>query len=170
MGKEQLGKEKKQLRETVFISEADSYLFGQGTHYDIYKKLGAHISTEDGQEGVFFAVWAPNAQCVHLVGDFNEWNTTSHPMEKIGPGGIYQLFVPGLGEGEKYKYLITTDKGEQLYKADPFANHAEYRPGTASVTADLAGFVWEDEKWISERDTKDVLAQPMSMSVISDPL
>lgn len=151
------------MKEKVFISEADQYLFGEGTHYHIYQKLGAHPSVEDGKEGTFFAVWAPNAKCVYVVGDFNDWNTESHLMEKCGPVGIYQLFVPGVGVGVKYKFLITTQKGEQLYKADPFANHAEYRPGTASVTTDLSGFEWEDEKWMSERDSKDVQAQPLSI-------
>ncbi len=163
MGKARQKKPEKPAREKVFISEADQYLFGQGTHYDIYKKLGAHLSVEGGKEGIYFAVWAPNAESVHVVGDFNQWNTTSHPMKKCGPIGIHELFVPELGEGEKYKYLITTQTGEQLYKADPFANHAEYRPGTASVTTDLQGFKWEDEKWMSERDNKDALKQPLSI-------
>ena len=163
MGKARQKKPETPVREKVFISEADQYLFGQGTHYDIYKKLGAHISVEGDKEGVYFAVWAPNAECVHVVGDFNQWNATSHPMKKCGPISIYELFVPGLGEGEKYKYLITTQTGDRLYKADPFANHAEYRPGTASVTTDLQGFKWEDEKWMSERDGKDVLKQPLSI-------
>ena len=115
MGKARQKKPETPVREKVFISEADQYLFGQGTHYDIYKKLGAHISVEGDKEGVYFAVWAPNAECVHVVGDFNQWNATSHPMKKCGPIGIYELFVPGLGEGEKYKYLITTQTGDRLY-------------------------------------------------------
>ncbi len=156
-------KETKSVRETVFISEADQYLFGQGTHYDIYKKLGAHPSVEEGVEGIFFAVWAPNAECVHVAGDFNEWNPDSHLMEKCGPIGIYKLFVPELKEGVMYKFVITTKDGERLYKADPFANHAEYRPGTASITTDISGFNWEDSKWMSERDTKDVHSQPLSI-------
>jgi 1,4-alpha-glucan branching enzyme len=117
MAKGKQTKAVKPVREKVFISEADQYLFGQGTHYDIYKKLGAHISVENKQEGIYFAVWAPNAKEVHVVGDFNEWNPTTHIMKKCGPIGIYELFVPGLGEGVKYKYLITTPSGEKLYKA-----------------------------------------------------
>ena len=112
----------------VFISEADQYVFGQGTHYDIYKKLGAHPSVEDGVEGMFFAVWAPNAASVNVIGTFNGWNEDLHRMEKIGPIGIYTLFIPGVGENEMYKYLIRTPEGEKLYKADPFANYAEMRP------------------------------------------
>ncbi|MBQ8821477.1 MAG: 1,4-alpha-glucan branching protein GlgB [Lachnospiraceae bacterium] len=153
----------KEGREQIVISQADEYLFAEGTHYDIYKKLGAHLSRENGQDGVFFAVWAPNAETVHVIGDFNGWNETSHRMEKCGPGGIHRLFVPGVGAGAMYKYLITTPYGEKLYKADPFANQGEYRPGTASIVADMEGFVWEDEKWMAERDEKDVQSQPMAI-------
>ncbi len=150
-------------RQQVSISQDDEYLFAEGTHYEIYKKLGAHLSVEDGREGVFFAVWAPNAATVHVIGDFNGWNETSHPMEKCGPGGIHKLFVPEVGEGAMYKYLITTPEGEKLYKADPFANQGEYRPGTASIVADLEGFVWEDAKWLEEREEKDVQSQPLAI-------
>ena len=149
-------------KEAVFISEADQYLFAQGTHYDIYKKLGAHPSREEGEDGVFFGVWAPNAASVHVIGEFNGWNEESHPMEKLGPGGIHKLFVPGVREGSMYKFLITAQDGQKLYKADPFANYAEYRPGTASRVTDLSGFAWEDEKWMAERDQKDVQKQPMA--------
>lgn len=156
-------KSKESQFEKVFISEADQYLFAQGTHYDIYKKLGAHVSVEDGEKGVFFGVWAPNAECVHVVGDFNEWNEEAHLMEKLGPGGIYQLFIPGVEEGALYKFLITTQDGKKLYKADPFANYAEYRPGTASVVTRLDDFTWTDEKWVEERDQKDVQKMPISI-------
>ena len=101
-------------QETVVITEADQYLFAQGTHYDIYKKLGAHFSVEDGVKGVFFAVWAPNAAAVHVIGEFNGWNEDSHLMTKIGPGGIHTLFVPDVAEGSMYKFLITTEKGQKL--------------------------------------------------------
>ena len=131
--------EKKQEREQVFISEADQYVFGQGTHYDIYKKLGAHPSVENDVEGMFFAVWAPNAASVNVIGTFNGWDEEKDVMEKIGPSGIYTLFVPGVGENELYKYLIRTPYGEKLYKADPFANYAEMRPGNASRTYDKIG-------------------------------
>ena len=163
MAKKTIDRVVQNKRENVFISEADQYLFGQGTHYDIYKKLGAHLSVEDGKEGVFFGVWAPNAKAVSVVGDFNNWNPEAHDMKKTGSIGIYSLFIPGIGEGEKYKFLITTETGEQLYKADPFANYAEYRPGTASVITDLQDFQWNDEKWMQERDKKDVLTQPISI-------
>lgn len=150
-------------RETVFISEADQYLFAQGSHYDIYKKLGAHLSQEDGAEGVFFGVWAPNAASVHVIGTFNEWNEYSHCMNKLGPGGIWALFVPGVKEGDMYKFLITTPDGLKLYKADPFANYAEFRPGTASIVTDLSGFKWTDTTWMKNRPLKDVNREPMAV-------
>ena len=154
---------KVQERERVFVSETDQYLFGQGTHYEIYKKLGAHLSKEDGQEGVYFAVWAPNAQEVYVVGSFNDWNEKSHPMKKIGPGGIWELFVPQIGVGEQYKFLITAWDGRKLYKSDPYANQAEYRPGTASIVTDLSGFEWKDSKWMAARAEKDMNKEPLAI-------
>ena len=151
------------LRETIFISEADQYLFGQGTHYDIYKKLGAHLSTEDGENGTFFAVWAPNASEVHVIGSWSQWNETEHPMKKLGEIGIWSLFIPGVGEGEMYKFLITAKDGRKLYKADPFANAAQLRPDTASIVTDLGGFAWKDTKWMEKRDSTDVMKQPMAI-------
>jgi len=149
--------------EQVSISEMDQYLFSQGTHYDIYKKLGAHFSVEKGVKGVFFAVWAPHAAAVHVIGEFNGWNEESHPMKKEGPGGIHSLFVPGVQENTLYKFLITTEKGEKLYKADPFANYAEMRPGNASKITSLKGFAWEDEKWEENRDKLNVFEQPIAI-------
>ena len=150
-------------QEKVFISEADQYLFAQGTHYDIYKKLGAHLSTEDGVQGVYFGVWAPNAAQVNVIGTFNEWNEESHPMQKLGEGGIWGLFVPGVEEGTMYKFLIYARDGRKLYKADPFANYAEYRPGTASIVTDITGFDWKDSKWMEARDKKDMNKEPMAI-------
>ena len=149
--------------EKVFISEADQYLFSQATHYDIYKKLGAHVSEEKGKKGVYFGVWAPNAEQVHVVGEFNGWSEEAHPMEKLGPVGIWGLFIPGVETGSMYKFLITARDGRKLYKADPFANYAEYRPGTASVITDLNGFEWKDTKWMTARDKRNVCRQPMAI-------
>ncbi len=149
--------------EKVFISETDQYLFAQGTHYDIYQKLGAHLSEEDGKKGTFFAVWAPNAACVYVIGTFNGWNEGAHQMTKLGPGGIYALFIPDVGVGELYKFLIITPDGRRLYKADPFANEAEYRPGTASKITDLSVIKWSDEAWINARAKKDMNAEPMAI-------
>lgn len=148
---------------TVFISQDDQYLFAQGTHYDIYEKLGAHPSCEDGEEGMFFAVWAPNAKQVYVIGEFNDWNESATPMTKLGPGGIHSVFVKGVGTGILYKYLIITQEGEKLYKADPFANSAELRPGTASRTTDLTKFRWTDTTWMKERDLKDYNKEPMAI-------
>lgn len=156
--------EKRQsVKETMFISEADQYLFAQGTHYDIYNKLGAHLSVEDGVEGAFFGVWAPNARAVHVIGSFNDWNETSHEMSKLSGGGIWERFIPGAKEGDMYKFLITTQDGRKLYKADPFANHAQYRPGTASIITDLTGFPWKDSKWLEARAKKDINKEPMAI-------
>lgn len=149
--------------ERVYLSSQDQYLFGQGTHYDIYKKLGAHTSVENGVKGMYFAVWAPNARCVNVVGEFNCWNEYSHCMHFIEGIGIHEIFVPGVGVNELYKYVITTQSGGKLYKADPFANYAEYRPGTASKTTDLSLFEWSDSKWLSDRKSKNLKEEPFAI-------
>ena len=153
----------KEPENRVFISEDDQYLFAQGTHYDIYKKLGAHPSVENGEKGMYFAVWAPNAASVHVIGTFNGWNEESHQMEKLGPGGIHQLFIPGVGENEMYKYLIRTPSGEKRYKADPFANYSEMRPGNASKTFDISKFKWTDDAWMKARSSKDYNKEPVAI-------
>ena len=150
-------------RAKVFISKTDQYLFGQGTHYDIYKKLGAHLSEENGEQGTFFAVWAPNAAAVHVIGSWNGWNQTMHEMTKLGDIGIWGLFIPGVGEGSMYKYLITTKDGRKLYKADPYANFAQKRPETASIVTNLEGFAWKDQKWMEKRDSEDFEKRPMAI-------
>lgn len=149
--------------EKIFISLDDSYLFGQGTHYDIYKKLGSHFSSENGKDGVFFAVWAPNATEVYVIGSFNGWNETANPMTLFGESGIYTAFIPGVSEGDLYKYLIITQEGKKLYKADPFANYSEIRPGTASRVTDLNQIKWTDDKWMNTRDDKNVFEEPMAV-------
>ena len=133
------GKNKRQAG-TGIISEMDRYLFGNGTHYEIYEKLGAHPMTYKGKSGIYFAVWAPHAASVSVVGDFNRWDPEANPMKALETSGIYECFVPELGTGELYKYAITTTAGKVLFKADPYAFKCEYRPGTASITDDLAGF------------------------------
>jgi 1,4-alpha-glucan branching enzyme len=154
---------------TVFISEADQYVFGQGTHYEIYKKLGAHFCKKldaDGKvvaEGVFFAVWAPNAKEIYVIGEFNNWNEYAAPMERLGEGGIFATFIEGVEEGQMYKYLLVLPDGRKLYKADPYANYAEVRPGTASRVYDLNHFKWNDKKWLSEREKKDMTHEPLSI-------
>ncbi|MCQ2081392.1 MAG: 1,4-alpha-glucan branching protein GlgB [Lachnospiraceae bacterium] len=150
-------------RERVFISEADQYLFGQGIHYDIYKKLGAHLSCENGVEGVFFGVWAPNASAVYVIGDFNNWDESATPLTKLGPGGIHTVFVPNAKENDYYKYLIYTSSGDKLYKTDPFGNYQELRPGTASRIVDLEKFTWDDATWMKEREGMDPNHSPLAI-------
>lgn len=157
------GTKKKKARTTGYISDLDCYLFGAGTHYDIYQKLGAHPRTYKGKDGIYFAVWAPHAREVHLVGDFNGWNPEANPMVKIPDSGIWEYFNAGMKVGELYKFAITTESGKILYKADPFAFSAEYRPGTASVTTDIEGFNWTDSDWVTKRTAQDVQKLPMSI-------
>ena len=136
---------------SVFVSDLDQYLFGSGVHYDIYKKLGAHQTVKDGQKGVYFAVWAPNAAGVNLIGSFNGWDEESHPMERHEPLGIYDLFVPQAALGDMYKFLVHAKDGRKLYKADPFANQAEFRPGTASIVTDIEHLKWTDSTWMKKQ-------------------
>ena len=145
------------------IGELDRYLFGEGRHYQLYHKLGAHPYTYRGQDGYYFAVWAPHAAAVSLVGDFNAWNPDATPMKPVADSGIDELFVPGLGVGQLYKFAITTHTGTILFKADPYAFSAEYRPGTASVTADIRGFKWNDSKWMESRAGTDPVKAPISI-------
>ena len=150
------------MGERMQFTELDQYLFGQATHYDIYKKLGAHPVSYGRQKGVYFAVWAPNAQYVSVIGEFNDWNTQANPMEKAGPIGIFQVFVPGAREGQLYKFYIVGMHGEELYKADPYANAAEMRPGTASRITDISSYKWNDGVWMKNRprfnEKKDAMA------------
>ena len=150
-------------KEKVFISDADCYLFGQGTHYDIYKKLGAHPSCENGKEGIFFGVWAPNAEKVAVIGDFNQWNETANFMKRQGEGGVYTAFIETAKVGDLYKFLIYTPDGKKLYKADPYANQAELRPGTASRIADIASIKWSDDEWLQERAQTNLFEEPMAV-------
>ncbi len=150
------------MGERMQFTELDQYLFGQATHYDIYKKLGAHPVSYGRQKGVYFAVWAPNAQYVSVIGEFNDWNTQANPMEKAGPIGVFQVFVPGAREGQLYKFYIVGMHGEELYKADPYANAAEMRPGTASRITDISSYKWNDGVWMKNRprfnEKKDAMA------------
>ena len=133
------------------FSEMDRYLFGEGTHYEIYKLMGAHPTTQRGKDGVYFAVWAPHAESVSVVGDFNKWDPDKNVMKCDNDMGIYQLFVPKVREGDLYKFCITTYKGKLLFKADPYANYAEHRPGTASCVYDITKFKWGDSVWMKKR-------------------
>ncbi len=150
------------------FTEMDCYLFGQATHYDIYRKMGAHLMTVGRKKGVCFDVWAPHAYAVYVIGDFNGWNETSHQMQRVEPEtmGVYELFVPGVEAGCRYKFLIETEDGDRLYKADPFANYAQLRPETASVVTDISHFKWTDSLWMEERaklDKESVYEQPIAI-------
>ena len=149
--------------ETGFITDLDRYLFGAGTHYEIFEKLGAHPKTYGGRPGYYFAVWAPHAGAVHLVGDFNSWNPEATPMTQLAQSGIWECFIPGMGPGELYKFAVTTQSGKILFKADPYANCAEYRPGTASMTTDIETYKWTDGQWMEKRSQSDPVTGPMSI-------
>ncbi|SEW30273.1 1,4-alpha-glucan branching protein GlgB [[Clostridium] fimetarium] len=148
---------------SVFLTEVDTYLFGQGTNYEIYNKMGSHIAIKDGVCGVYFSVWAPAAKEVYVVGDFNEWKAYGYDCKPVSDGGVYDIFIPGAKVGQFYKYLIVTQEGEALFKADPYANSAQLRPETASVITDLGQFEWSDSKWIQNKTEEDHLKVPLSI-------
>ena len=154
--------EYKPVEMTCKVSDWDQYLFGQGNHYEIYKKLGAHLTEKDGVAGTYFAVWAPHAKSVKLIGEFNNWDGRNHEMSRLEPLGIYELFVPGIVEGTTYKYLIDGADGNLHYKCDPYGFSAEMRPGTASKVADLS-YNWKDTKWMEARAQQDTNKMPMSI-------
>lgn len=141
----------------------DRYLFGEGTHYEIYKLMGAHPTTQRGKDGVYFAVWAPHAESVSVVGDFNKWDPDKNVMKCDNDMGIYQLFVPKVREGDLYKFCITTYKGKLLFKADPYASYAEHRPGTASCVYDISRFKWGDSVWMKKRQDFNEKKDAMSI-------
>ena len=145
------------------ITKDDCYLFGKGTHYEIYEKLGAHVTTIDGVKGTYFAVWAPHAVNVAVIGDFNDWLGFNHNMKMENDSGIWELFIPEVEEGAMYKYVISTQSGDTLYKADPYGFWAEKRPGNASRVANIDNYKWKDAKWISEKAKENHYELPMSI-------
>ncbi len=145
------------------ITEMDRYLFGEGTHYEIYQKLGAHLGKSSGQMGCFFAVWAPHAKAVSVVGEFNDWQDGVHDMGTPSKGGIFELFIPGVKSGAMYKFCITTKDGRKIYKADPYARYAQIRPDTASIVAPALSHRWKDRNWMKERDQKAKKDHPMAI-------
>jgi 1,4-alpha-glucan branching enzyme len=146
-----------------WLTDQDLYLFSQGDHHRVYEKLGAHPRTVEGVKGVHFAVWAPNARKVSVIGDFNSWDGRRHQMRVVGSSGIWEIFVPEIGKGEIYKYELKTREGHLYQKADPYAFAAELRPRTGSVVADLARHQWKDQEWLTRREKADVLNQPVSI-------
>jgi 1,4-alpha-glucan branching enzyme len=145
------------------LTDQDLYLFNEGTHYRLYDKLGAHVHTVNGTSGVLFAVWAPNAEAVSVVGEFNYWNPESHPLRPNASSGIWEGFVPGLSGGALYKYnIVSRYHGYAVQKADPIAFHSETPPRTASVVWSL-DYEWNDEAWMQSRGQRDAATAPMSI-------
>ena len=143
------------------ITQKDREQFSKGIHYSVYEKLGAHPMKLKGTEGVLFAVWAPNAIRVSVVGDFNCWDGRRHPMRRLGDSGIFELFIPGLDNEIIYKYEIKTQGGLPVLKADPYANYAELRPANASKVFDITKYHWTDEKWLDKRRRENSEQRPM---------
>ena len=151
------------------ISKRDSYLFGMGTHYKIYEKLGAHPTEIQGVKGTCFAVWAPGVIRASVVGNFNHWDGRCHPMNKVSSEGIYEIFIPNVGPGEIYKYEFKMENGYIYTKSDPYGNSAEVRPANASVVADLDSYIWDDAKFMRKRAKENTYEKPMSIYEVHLP-
>ena len=148
----------------AILPEFDRHLFAEGQHWHIYQKLGAHLRSVDNIPGVYFAVWAPNAQRVSVVGEFNRWDGRCHPMRSLGGSGIWELFIPGLSEGCMYKFeILNRQSGQLLVKTDPYGQQFEFRPQTAAIVTDPKRYQWSDQNWISNREQRDWLHSPLSI-------
>lgn len=145
------------------ITDYDLHLFNEGTHHKIFERLGSHLMTINGVEGALFAVWAPCAKRVSVAGDFNQWDGRRHQMRCLGSSGVWEIFIPGICKGDKYKYEIKTGGGEIYVKSDPYAFYSELRPGTASIVYDTDSYEWDDSSWISERDGGNIFEKPVSI-------
>lgn len=145
------------------LSTVDTHLFSQGTHYKIYEVLGSHVCEHQGVKGVKFAVWAPNASRVSLVHDHNQWKEFAQPMRRIYESGIWEIFIPGIGPGIKYKYSIRTPWGNVLWKTDPYSHEFELRPKTASVVTSAGTFEWQDGEWMKKRAQSNPVDGPMNI-------
>ena len=145
------------------FTEADLKKFEAGVHYSIYNKMGAHPMTVKGVSGVYFAVWAPEAMRVSVVGDFNLWDGRRSQMRRLGDSGVFEIFIPELKKGAVYKYEIKFKNGDPALKADPYANYAELRPNTASIVWDLDEYKWNDQDWMKKRAALDTKTAPMSI-------
>lgn len=151
-------------KQESFLTDFDVHLFSEGTHSRIYEKFGAHVSKVDGVKGTHFAVWAPNAQAVSVIGDFNNWDASKHPMEQTANSGIWSCFIPGLESGTIYKYYISSKVNNyQAEKTDPCGFAAEMRPKTASVVWDLNTYKWNDSEWVKNRKERNGLEAPVSI-------
>ena len=149
------------MENKYIFGEQDQYYFGHSTHYNLYEKLGAHPTEMNGEKGTYFAVWAPNAKSVSVIGDFNGWNTEANVITNRDEIGVWQIFIPGVMPGALYKYFIIGAKDQRIFKADPFGNQAELRPGTASVVADISHLQWSDSAWMKSRKNFDINKDPM---------
>ena len=143
--------------------ELDVHLFHEGTNYQSYNFFGAHKIHKFDMDAIRFVVWAPNAKEVHLVGDFNDWDDFGYPLQRISDSGVWHICIPGVSHYDRYKYRITTQSHEILFKADPYAFHAEERPHTASKYYDISGYQWHDSSWLDQRKEKDHHHSPMSI-------
>ena len=147
----------------TLLTDQDLYLFNEGSHFRLYEKLGAHPMAHDGQEGTYFAVWAPNAKNVCVMGDFNSWSESTNRLHPRGTSGIWEGFVPGVGKGAPYKYhVVSNQRGHKAEKADPFAIHAEVPPKSASVVWDL-DYEWGDADWMAARGARGASDAPVSV-------
>ena len=155
----------KPTEEKIHSSPSDLpvYLFKQGNNCEAYRYFGAHIEQRAGETGVVFRVWAPHAVAISVVGDFNSWKPGSHPMRKVDGDSVWKLFIPGMKEYDVYKYCVTTRAGDLVYKADPYAFHAETRPSNGSKVYDLNGYAWHDESWQAAQKKADVINGPMNI-------
>lgn len=147
----------------LILTKDDIYLFGHGIWQRAWEKMGAHKDIQNGEEGWLFRVWAPKVASVHVVGDFNGWDPQATPLTRADDIDIWTAFVPGLSQGDLYKYVIETEDGELLWKADPFAFHAEANPGTASRLWDLSGYLWKDSIWLRRRAERDIMKSPLNI-------
>lgn len=145
------------------LSDFDQYLVGEGTHKELWRVLGAHVITHQGADGVHFAVWAPNAKRVSVIGDFNAWDGRRHPMRPAGNTGVWEIFVPGIGEGTHYKYHVAGADGQIRDKADPLGFGSQHPPEQASIVRDIAGYGWSDSRWMKDRKTRADRGQPISI-------
>ncbi len=165
------GKEQREIPDPYAVPSPidglDMNRFNNGMHYTVYEKLGAHPMTVDGVSGTYFALWAPNARSVSVVGDFNDWDNRTHPMRKLEDAGIYELFIPGVTEGQIYKYEIWNSVGQRVMKADPYGNYAEKRPSNASIVWDINRYEWQDGSWMSARRKWKYKKEPMLIYEVS---
>ena len=151
------------LDSSLYLSNDDLHMLGNGTWYRSYDKLGAHPASADGTDGYHFAVWAPNVRSVSVIGDFNDWDESAFYLSRSSSGDVWEGFIPGVKAGQLYKYLLVSHDGEKIYKADPYAFFSELPPGTASITADISGYAWKDSDYMAERANRPLLKSPLNI-------